>query len=64
MALDAQKKILESRGINASEQWLYHGANPTATQLIVTEGYQNTGVTKNGKLYGEGVYFAKTSLCP
>ena len=63
MALDAQKKILESRGINASEQWLYHGANPTATQLIVTEGYQNTGVTKNGKLYGRVYILQKTSLC-
>ena len=57
-AFDLNAMLLSHRGFDTSEQWLFHGADPTAAALIVQNGFQNAG-TKNGKSFGDGVYFAR-----
>lgn len=57
-SLDLHKKQLESKKIDTSEEWLYHGADSKAARLISRVGYQDIG-TRNGKEFGRGVYFAR-----
>ena len=56
--LKAQASCLNSVNIDTKQEWLFHGASYEAAQLIMKNGYQNAG-TKNGKVFGEGVYFAR-----
>ena len=57
-AFDLHKKWVETTGMDTSSKWLFHGAKPEVTQLITKYGYQNAG-TQNGKVFGQGVYFAR-----
>ena len=45
-----------------NEEMLWHGTSGSAAEIIATEGFDHRVGVKNGRAYGDGIYFTRDAI--